>query len=65
MGAMNKEVNKMPTQGISIMHDWQNCDGYVKDVDTALVAMSLSIFTSIILILFIERVKLLFYQKAE
>lgn len=44
---------------------FQECDGFVKDGDTALIALALSCISSIILILFIERIKLYFYQSAE
>mmetsp|Transcript_3730 Transcript_3730/g.5634 ORF Transcript_3730/g.5634 Transcript_3730/m.5634 type:complete len:331 (-) Transcript_3730:290-1282(-) len=49
----------------NLFNDYQACDGYVKDVKTALVAMVLSVFGSIALILAIERIKLLFYQHPE
>lgn len=56
----------MPVSGnVQIMHDWEKCDGFVKDVPTALIALSISCVVSIILILVIERMKLLFYQTAE
>jgi hypothetical protein len=45
--------------------DWQACDGFVKDVDTALLALALSSLASILLLVFVERIKLLFYQSAE
>lgn len=48
-----------------LYNDWQHCDGYVKDVDTALVAMAISCVCSVVLIFLIERMKLLFYQTAE
>jgi hypothetical protein len=47
------------------MHDWESCDGYVKDVETALIAMALSSLVSVLLIIFIERAKLMFYQASE
>ena len=63
---MKSAIDRAPASSpMSIMHDWENCDGYVKDVETAITAMSLSIVVSIILILFIEKAKLLFYKKAE
>ena len=51
--------------GEQIFDDWRNCDGYVNSVETALMALALSCVSSIILILFIEKVKLLFYQNSE
>ena len=47
------------------MRDWEKCDGYVRDSYTALVAMALSSIVSIMLLIFIERLKLLFYQASE
>ena len=46
-------------------HDWEKCDGYVRDVDTALISMALSCLASIVLIFAVERMKLLFYQSSE
>lgn len=48
-----------------VFDDWQACDGFVKDVDTALLAMALSSLASLLLLVFVERIKLLFYQSAE
>ena len=44
---------------------FQECDGFVKDGDSAMIALALSCISSIILIIFIERLKLYFYQSAE
>jgi ABC-2 type transport system ATP-binding protein len=48
-----------------VFDDWQACDGFVKDVDTALLAMAFSSLVSLLLLVFVERIKLLFYQSAE
>ena len=48
-----------------VFDDWQACDGFVKDVDTALLALALSSLVSLLLLVFVERIKLLFYQSAE
>ena len=41
--------------------NYQSCDGYVFDFETAMIAMAISIVASIVLILMIEQVKLFFY----
>ena len=48
-----------------VFDDWQACDGFVKDVDTALLALALSSLVSLLLLVFVERIKLLLYQSAE
>jgi ABC-type multidrug transport system fused ATPase/permease subunit len=60
-----KRSHGIGSSQIKIMLDWEKCDGFVKDVDTALVALALSCVVSIVLIFVVERFKLLFYQSAE
>mmetsp|Transcript_10517 Transcript_10517/g.17627 ORF Transcript_10517/g.17627 Transcript_10517/m.17627 type:complete len:443 (+) Transcript_10517:941-2269(+) len=44
---------------------YQSCDGFVKDVDSALVALFLSALISLLAVLLVEKAKLYFYQSAE
>ena len=46
----------------SFIGEWKNCDGFGRDVPTALLARSISCMSSILLLIMTERVKLLFYQ---
>jgi hypothetical protein len=48
-----------------MINDWIQCSGYVKSVETALIALGVSCLVSFMLILVIERIKLLFYQSSE
>ena len=48
-----------------MMDNWTHCNGYVNSVETAVIAMGFSCLVSIVLILTIERIKLLFYQRSE
>ena len=45
--------------------DWQKCDGFVKDIPTALQDLCFGCFTWIILLLIIEHAKLHFYRNSE
>jgi hypothetical protein len=47
------------------MKNWKQCDGHVKDVESAMVAMVMSIGVSVGLIIVIEKYSLSFYKKAE
>ena len=50
----------------AVMFDnYKDCDGFVIDMESACIAMCISIVASTILILFIERLKLFFYQSSE
>ena len=73
------DVNKMITErkkysakrnqpvdaDIEFLDNFYNCEGYVTNVETAIIAMALSCVLSLILILIIERMKLLYYQASE
>jgi ABC-2 type transport system ATP-binding protein len=60
-----KERGKEMDKTVRMMDDWSHCDGYVKSVETAIIAMMISCVVSLMLILTIERIKLLFYQSSE
>jgi len=51
-----------PMKPAAVMFDnFKDCDGYVIDIHTALIAMSISIVVSVMLIVCLERLKLFFY----
>jgi len=50
---------------VDMYHSWEKCDGFVKDVRTAMIAMAISSLVSIVLIILVEQAKLLFYQTSE
>lgn len=66
---MGKSVPPMPgaptNHRNSVFDEYRNCDGYVRDVPSALVAMALSSAASILALFFIERAKLFIYQRSE
>jgi ABC-type glutathione transport system ATPase component len=61
----NKKYGSQRSPKTVYAERYQECQSYVKDVDTALVALAFSCVVSLVLILTIERVKLLFYQSSE
>lgn len=50
---------------IDIFDAYKQCDGFVEDAPSAMIALSISCVSSVILILVIERMKLYFYQTSE
>jgi len=60
-----QEEGKPMRADIEMFDTYKSCDGFVEDVQTALIAMCISIVVSTVLILLLERLKLFFYQNSE